>query len=273
MNGPYFRALALSVSLLSFGIGCTGTRLPQTSESSDQAVTTSSATGVPSVSRDTSVIASDVIPEGPSIRESSPVLDLVDREGAPDGFGWYRIGKGDTPGKICGTDPACQDIFFRVNRVDAHHLVPGRRVLVPIAMDAASRYVPIPSACPEADGERRIVVYLDSQYFGAYEHGQLVFWGPISSGSEGRGTPAGRYDVTYKQKDKRSIKYDNAPMPYSMNLSGTGYFLHQQALPGHRASHGCVRLLMDDAKRLFFWIRVGDPVDIVERMDILCDNG
>lgn len=194
--------------------------------------------------------------------ESSPVLDLVDRAGAPEGFGRYRVRKGDTPSKICGNDPARIDLFLRVNRIDARHLTPGRSVLVPIAMGLADRYVPVPMMLPE-DGGRRIVVYLDEQYFGAYEHGRLVFWGPVSTGRKGHGTPVGKYRIEYRQKDKKSIKYDGAPMPYALNLSWTGYFLHEQALPGYPASHGCVRLLMDDAKRLFYWIGIGDPVDIV----------
>lgn len=209
------------------------------------------------------IATADEYPEARLREESSPVLGLIDRTGAPEGFGWYRIRKGDTATRICGNDPACADLFLRVNRIDARHLSPGRKVLVPIAMGLAERYAPVPNALSGRDTGRKIVVYLDTQYFGAYEDGWLLFWGPVSTGRKGHGTPAGEYRIEYRQKDKKSIKYDGAPMPFALNLSWTGYFLHEQALPGYPASHGCVRLLMDDAKRLFFWVRVGDPVSIV----------
>jgi hypothetical protein len=36
-----------------------------------------------------------------------------------------------------------------------------------------------------------------------------------------------------------------------MNFEGVG--VHQYSLPGYPASHGCVRLYMDDAKYIFDW--------------------
>ncbi|NTW30948.1 MAG: L,D-transpeptidase, partial [Candidatus Moranbacteria bacterium] len=138
---------------------------------------------------------------------------------------------------------------MKVNRVDKRHFPVGKTVLLPVNLEKAVQYTPIPEVLTDSRGEREIRVYLDCQYFGAYEKGKLVFWGPISSGGKGRGTPPGRYAVNYKERHKRSIKYDNAPMPYAINFYG-GYFLHQQSLPGYPASHGCVRLLMTDAERL-----------------------
>jgi len=43
-------------------------------------------------------------------------------------------------------------------------------------------------------------------------------------------------------------------MPWYFNFcSKRGLGLHQYALPGRPASHGCVRLLLADAKWLFHW--------------------
>lgn len=180
----------------------------------------------------------------------------------PDGFRAHRVKAGESLGKLCGADTLCREMFMRVNRVDERHLPVGKTVLVPIDPEKAVRYVPVPEALTDSRGEREVRVFLGSQYFGAYENGALVFWGPISSGRKGHGTPSGKYAVNYKQRFKRSIKYDNAPMPFAMHFYG-GYFLHQQALPGYSASHGCVRLLESDAKRLFDWARVRDAVTVV----------
>ena len=56
-----------------------------------------------------------------------------------------------------------------------------------------------------------------------------------------------------------SKKYD-VPMPYAVNFSPKGYFMHQQSLPGRPASHGCIRLRRSDAKLIFEWLKKGDPI-------------
>ena len=43
---------------------------------------------------------------------------------------------------------------------------------------------------------------------------------------------------------------DNAPMPYQQRLTWKGVAMHAGNLPGFPASHGCVRLPMEFAKKL-----------------------
>jgi len=196
---------------------------------------------------------------------ASATQDGVTRDAtaeAPEGFELVTLEKRSSPGKLCEADVACETIFKKVNRVDDRHIAAGKSVLMPVDTGKASEYVPIPRVLADTRGEREVRVYLDSQYFGAYENGALLFWGPISSGTKSHPTWPGEFVVNYKQRHKRSIRYNNAPMPYSINYDGP-YFIHQQALPGHPASHGCVRLLEDDARRLFGWVRTGDPVTVL----------
>ncbi|NTU97134.1 MAG: L,D-transpeptidase [Chlorobiaceae bacterium] len=180
----------------------------------------------------------------------------------PDGFVRRPLMKGETLSGICKADSSCEIILMKVNRIDQRHLSTGRNILVPVDKQKSSRYVPVPKVLSDSRGEREIRIFLKRQFFGAYEKGQLSFWGPISSGKSSKRTPAGRFFVNYKQRFKRSIKYDDAPMPFSINFN-QGYFLHQQSLPGYPASHGCVRLLEVDAQRLFYWVKLGDPVTLV----------
>jgi hypothetical protein len=183
---------------------------------------------------------------------------------APALFQDYKVKPGDTVGKIVGENSDRQEFFLKVNRIDARHLRKGSVVQVPVEWERAMReYIPVPEQLADFRRAREIRVFLEEQYFGAYENGRLVFWGPVSSGRRGHRTPTGTFAVNYKQRYKRSIKYDNAPMPYSLNFHG-GYFMHQQSMPGYPASHGCVRLLMSDAARLFDWARVGDAVTVVK---------
>ena len=177
----------------------------------------------------------------------------------PPGFMEYRVRPNDTLGHIAPRDH--WELIMKVNRLDARHLPAGKKILVPDDLEAAQGFSPVPDKLPNGHG-RAVRVFLGSQYFGAYEDEQLVFWGPISSGRDGFDTPAGNFSVGWKAKDYYSKKYE-AEMPYAVNFSAAGYFLHAQSLPGRRASHGCIRLLESDAVRLFYWIKKGDRIEVL----------
>jgi len=180
----------------------------------------------------------------------------------PDGFARRVIKKGETLAKICNSDSTARIIFLKVNRLDERHFPLGKEVLVPVDLSKAALYSPVPVILTDSRGGREIRIFLNPQYFGAYEEGKLLFWGPVSSGRKERATPPGKFFVNYKERFRRSLKYENAPMPFSINYY-KGYFMHQQSLPGRPASHGCVRLLQVDAERLFFWLQRSDPVTLV----------
>ena len=85
--------------------------------------------------------------------------------------------------------------------------------------------------------------------------GETVVW-KISSGRPGYETPAGHYTVYRMEPDHKSDEYDQAPMPYSMFFSPRGLAIHgtyERGL-GRHASHGCVRLSVANAKKLYEWI-------------------
>lgn len=187
---------------------------------------------------------------------------LSSAETIPEGFIQVKIQPGDTLGKLAPIEH--RNLICKVNRIDERHLPLGRKILIVADLEKASQFLPVPRFIAEAEkDERAIYVFLDEQYFGAYEHGQLSFWGPISSGKKGRHTPSGKFKALWKAKSYHSKKYD-ADMPFAVNISADGYFFHEQALPGQPASHGCIRLLREDARAIFTWIEKGDPVIIVE---------
>lgn len=180
----------------------------------------------------------------------------------PDGVIKRVIKKGESLSQICTTDSTVRVIFMKVNRIDERHFPTGKEVLIPVDVNKAMLYTPVPSMLTDSRGEREIRVFIDLQYFGAYEGGELLFWGPVSSGKKQKPTPPGKFFVNYKERFRRSLRYDNAPMPFSINYN-KGFFIHQQSLPGRPASHGCIRLLKMDAERLFFWSQRNDPVTVV----------
>lgn len=185
----------------------------------------------------------------------------------PEGFSFYQVRRGDSFAKIA---PSVHwELIKRVNRIDEHHLTPGQKILIPSNPEKAKDFCPVARKIEQLVCLPRVIFFfLDIQYFGVYENGKLTYWGPISSGRARHETPEGVYAVKWKSKAYVSRKYDNAPMPFAVNISDAGYFIHQQALPGRPASHGCLRLLKEDARLLFEWTKKGDPVIITKAADI-----
>jgi lipoprotein-anchoring transpeptidase ErfK/SrfK len=75
----------------------------------------------------------------------------------------------------------------------------------------------------------------------------------VSTGRKGYTTPSGQFKPYVLKKLHYSRKYDNAPMPYSIFYHG-GYAIHatgEVERLGSPASHGCVRLELQNARWLY----------------------
>jgi hypothetical protein len=109
-----------------------------------------------------------------------------------------------------------------------------------------------------------VLVYVDlgRQRATVYRNGVRIGVSTISSGKDGYETPTGVFTILEKDKDHRSRTYDNAPMPYQQRLTWKGVAMHAGNLPGFPASHGCVRLPMEFAKKLFTITPMGGTVVI-----------
>jgi hypothetical protein len=110
----------------------------------------------------------------------------------------------------------------------------------------------------------RVVLDLSRQLAFAYNDDELVAVSTISSGSKDHLSPVGVFPVLEKKRMHRSIRYDNAPMPYMQRINEYGVALHGGHLPGYPASHGCIRLPNAFAAKLFAATRVGTQVVIAE---------
>jgi L,D-transpeptidase catalytic domain len=120
------------------------------------------------------------------------------------------------------------------------------------------------------DGYRRsaakpvmAIVALSDQRVSIYDAEGKVLESPISSGTVGYETPAGIFSIVQKKEDHRSNLYEDGEMPFMQRITWTGIALHAGNLPGHPASHGCVRLPMAFAQRLFGTTELGLRVLIV----------
>jgi hypothetical protein len=112
------------------------------------------------------------------------------------------------------------------------------------------------------DGDPSVIVSISDQMAYLYRGDQLVAVSTISTGTDKNPTPTGIFSVLAKKPMHRSIKYDNAPMPFMQRIDQYGVALHAGQLPGYRASHGCIRLPAEFAKRLYGVTDLGATVMI-----------
>ena len=111
-------------------------------------------------------------------------------------------------------------------------------------------------------GEPSVVVSLTDQLAYLYRGDQLVAVSTVSTGTDENPTPKGIFTVLAKKPMHRSIKYDNAPMPFMQRIDDYGVALHAGHLPGYPAIHGCIRLPSEFAKRLYSVTDLGATVMI-----------
>jgi hypothetical protein len=83
---------------------------------------------------------------------------------------------------------------------------------------------------------------------------------PVSTGVSDHPTPMGVFAVIQKQVYHESNLYSAAPMPHMQRLTWSGIALHGGVVPGHPASHGCIRLPRDFAIKLYGMTKLGTRV-------------
>jgi len=103
-------------------------------------------------------------------------------------------------------------------------------------------------------------ISLGDQMAYLYRGDTLIAASTVSTGKDGHPTPPGIFSILDKKELAHSNKYDNAPMPYMQRIDQYGIALHAGFNPGRPASHGCVRLPKDFAKKLYSVTDLGTPV-------------
>ena len=116
-------------------------------------------------------------------------------------------------------------------------------------------------------GPLQVIVSIADQRVSLFDDGTLIARSSVSTGIQGHPTPLGVFSVIGKQRWHRSNIYSAAPMPYMQRITWSGIALHAGVVPGHPASHGCIRLKNDFAIRLWHLTKRGTRV-IIARGDV-----
>lgn len=109
--------------------------------------------------------------------------------------------------------------------------------------------------------ELRIEISLASQHVALIKDGVPVFSTVCSTGRDGYSTRTGDYVITDKARSHRSTIY-KVEMPYFMRLSCLDFGMHEGVVPNYPASHGCIRLPGEAARKLFAEIPIGTLVTV-----------
>jgi hypothetical protein len=107
------------------------------------------------------------------------------------------------------------------------------------------------------------IVSLSDQRITVYDSVGRISQAPVSTGSAGYETPAGIFSIVQKNEFHQSNLYEDGEMPFMQRITWTGIALHAGVLPGHPASHGCIRLPMAFAESLFGVTQLGMRVILV----------
>jgi len=107
-----------------------------------------------------------------------------------------------------------------------------------------------------------VVISIADQRAYVYRGKQLVAASSVSTGKGGKDTPIGTYTILQKKEDHKSNLYNSAPMPFMQRLTWDGIAIHAGRNPGFPASHGCIRVPIAFAKRLFAATDLGTTVTV-----------
>ncbi|WP_433960378.1 L,D-transpeptidase, partial [Bradyrhizobium guangdongense] len=144
-------------------------------------------------------------------------------------------------------------------RQDRHPEIPRQK---PQKRGAASKKPSVAGkeAGTKPQGPLVIVVSIDRQKVTVYDSTGVFAESPVSTGMKGHSTPMGVFSVIQKHKFHHSNIYSGAPMPYMQRITWSGVAMHAGVLPGYPASHGCIRMPLAFAVKMWNWTRMGARV-------------
>jgi hypothetical protein len=109
-----------------------------------------------------------------------------------------------------------------------------------------------------------IVISIPDQQLYVFRNGVRIGRTTVSTGTKGHKTPTGVFTILQRKVDHESTIYKGAKMPHMQRLTWDGVAMHAGNLPGYPASHGCVRLPVEFAEKLYSVTSVGTTVIIAD---------
>jgi lipoprotein-anchoring transpeptidase ErfK/SrfK len=120
-----------------------------------------------------------------------------------------------------------------------------------------------PATRPSNPSAVKVKVSTGAQRVYVVEGEKVLLATPCSVGTASSPTPKGNYTIYSKQAQRRRQNDPGAgyPMPYWMEFK-SAYGLHWGFVKPYPCTHGCIRLPMKSAAKIFAMVKNGTPVNI-----------
>ena len=126
-----------------------------------------------------------------------------------------------------------------------------------LALGVAAVFAVIGAFTAPASAQLQISIDKSLQQMTVAADGETLHVWPISTGIARYDTPNGAFQPFRMERDHFSREWDDAPMPFSIFFTTRGHAIHgtYHKTLGKPASHGCVRLSVQNASALWALVR------------------
>lgn len=120
-----------------------------------------------------------------------------------------------------------------------------------------------PAQQPSNPANVKLKLSTGAQRLYVVEGDKVLLATPVTVGTPSTPTPHGNYTIYSKQEQRRRVSSPGAgyPMTYWMEFK-SAYGLHWGFIKPVPATHGCVRIPLKAAAKVFKLIRTGTPINI-----------
>ena len=117
---------------------------------------------------------------------------------------------------------------------------------------------------PASSAGIRVKMSTGAQRLYVVQGDEVLLATPICVGTASAPTPHGTFPIRAKVAERRRASSPGAgyPMTYWMEFYSPAYGMHWGFVKPYPATHGCVRLPLNSARKIFNMVKVGTPVDV-----------
>lgn len=121
-----------------------------------------------------------------------------------------------------------------------------------------------PAKQPTSRSAVKVHISTSAQRIYVTEGNEVLLATPCSVGTSASPTPKGEFRILSKQRHRRRQSSPGAgyPMTYWMSFHSAVYGMHWGFVKPYPCTHGCVRMPLKAAKKVFDMVNVGTPVSV-----------
>jgi hypothetical protein len=121
-----------------------------------------------------------------------------------------------------------------------------------------------PAKQPSNPGNVSLKLSTSAQRLYVVEGNEVLLATPVFVGTASTPTPKGQFRIRAKNETRRRQSQPGAgyPMPYWLEFYNPAYGMHWGFVKPYPATHGCVRMPLKAARKVFHMVRVGTPLHV-----------